>query len=277
MLLILHGAVFTAVIGWVVTTTSTGEAHDLVVTGAYSAGPLLQKIAARFQGVNPRDRVAVDGDGSERGLRDVEQGRADVGLVARDPTPVERRRFHWYSVARDAVAVIVHAGNPVAALTRADLAAVYGGRVTDWSALRGGAGGPIRPLTAPEDSALRTVFDGFLGTSAGPSAGEPQYGTGMLEAVADDPAAVGYASFAQARVPAHPKVETVAVNGVAASPEAIADGGYPMSHGVYLVTRAAPAGIVDRFIRYATSPAVQDLVRDGGFVPAAPRPGPPPQ
>src|SRR5262249_30660971 len=92
-----------------------------------------------------------------------------------------------------------------------------------------------------------------------------------IKTVAGNPNAIGYVSIGTAEYDAARGVpiKLLGVGGVAATTENIANGKFPLSRPLNLVTREAPAGLVKEFIDFARSPRVHDLVREQSFVPLA--------
>ena len=61
------------------------------------------------------------------------RGLADIGMSSRALEATETEGVTSHTLARDGVAILVHADNPVANLTDAQVRAIYTGRVTRWS------------------------------------------------------------------------------------------------------------------------------------------------
>lgn len=56
---------------------------------------------------------------------------------------------------------------------------------------------------------------------------------------------------------------------MAATTENVANGTYAAARPLNLVTAKPPEGAVARFLAYARSPAIDDLIHDQYFIPAA--------
>jgi hypothetical protein len=102
----------------------------------------------------------------------------------------------YSAVIRDqSIVFVVNSDNPVLALSTAQIHDLFTGRITTWDEL-GGKQQPIQVWVYPEAEDIRQVFDSaiFPGeslTTKALLAPDPQ---AMLDAVADDPAAIGYIS-----------------------------------------------------------------------------------
>lgn len=98
-----------------------------------------------------------------------------------------------FKLGEDRLAVIVHPDNPLEEIEISQLAAVYSGAILDWSGLQEGTSGAIQPWVYPSGDDAQSLFDNnvlpfdeLIGTAR--IAPDPQT---MLEAVGDDPLAIG--------------------------------------------------------------------------------------
>ena len=114
----------------------------LVLTGSSTVAPLAREIGRRFEREHRGVRVEVQTGGSSRGIRDARGGAADIGMASRALTAAEAAQLDAHLVARDEIAVLVHADNRAPDLSVAALRDIYAGRIDDWSEV-GGVAGPI--------------------------------------------------------------------------------------------------------------------------------------
>jgi phosphate transport system substrate-binding protein len=101
-------------------------------------------------------------------------------------------------VGQDGIAIIVHAANPVPALTADELRLIFQGQITTWTEV----GGPDLPVTvvSREDGAdTRLVFEALVMGQRRTTltARLALSSVSMVDRVATDPGAVGYVSMAQ--------------------------------------------------------------------------------
>ena len=89
--------------------SGTGVDGKLVITGSSTVAPLALEIARRFEERHPGARVDVQTGGSSRGIADTRSGVADLGMASRDLAGDEQDLVS-YTLARDGVCLIVHAG-----------------------------------------------------------------------------------------------------------------------------------------------------------------------
>lgn len=242
----------------------------LVLTGSSTVAPLALEIGKRFEAANPGVRVDVQTGGSSRGVADAMNGLADIGLVSRSLKPVEAKTLVAHTIALDGVALIVHAGNPVRQLDDAQIKAIYTGRIRDWR----GAGGPDRPITVVSKAEGRSTLELFLHYTglknsqvrAQAVIGDNQQG---IKTVAGNPGAIGYVSIGAAEYAVEHgiPIRLLPMAGVAATTDAVQRGRFPLTRPLNLVTHGAPLPLAARFIAFAQSPAVRDLIEAQYFVP----------
>jgi phosphate binding protein len=211
------------------------------------------------------DRIIVQSGGSTAGIKAALDGTADIGMSSRELHPAETTGLVQTVVARDGIAVIVHASNPVRALTLAQLRDVYSGRIRNWREL-GGRAKSITVITREDGSGTRDAFEAFVMDAdheIASSALVTAYSGGLRKMVAQDPAAIGYVTFSQL----NEHVAALAIDGVAPSEKSIASGVYRLQRPFVFLTSGPPRGATRAFIDFVLSPAGQQLARDAGLAP----------
>ncbi len=244
-------------------------ANRLVITGSSTVAPLVAEIGKRFEAAHPGTRVDVQTGGSSRGIADARNGLADIGMASRALAAGEED-LHAFPIARDGVCVFVHRDNPVSQLTDGQIAAIYTGRLRNWSEV-GGADAPITVVNKAEGRATLAVFLDHLRLAgseirADVIVGDNEQG---IKTVVADPNAIAYVSIGTAEFSATHgvPVKLLPAGGVAATTERLADGSFPLARPLNLVTRDAPVGLTKEFIDFARSCEVDDLARELYFVP----------
>ncbi|MBL4846395.1 MAG: phosphate ABC transporter substrate-binding protein [Planctomycetes bacterium] len=260
--------------GWLVLPSSAqAKRTKLVLTGSSTVAPLAAEIGKRFEALHPGVRVDVQTGGSSRGIRDAREQVADIGMVSRALKEGEQDLLS-FSIARDGVCLIVHQDNPVAALSDAQVVAIYTGQIRNWKEV----GGKDAPITVVNKAEGRSTLELFLHhfklknsqIEAHVVIGDNEQG---VKTVAGNPDALGYVSIGTAEYDATHGVEIklLPVGGVAASIETVENGTFPLSRPLNLVFRGEPEGVARLFLDYARSEEVQDLVRNQYFVPISRR------
>lgn len=216
-------------------------------------------------------KIAIDGGGASKGIRQVTSGETDIGGTCRFtlPNDPDEKDTTLVPVAWDALVVIAHPDNPVGDLTLDQVRAVYEGRVTNWSAL-GGRDAPIHLLarTGKVSGVGRTVrelvfadYDKEFPTAALlPS-------TGPLEkAVETDANAIGITGISSAR---KRNVKILMLEGKDPSYDNILSGDYLLYRPLYLGYKrdGKQAEQVKHFIQFIHGAEGQAVLRDNGTVP----------
>lgn len=251
----------------------SGTAGSTVtVAGSTTVMPIAEMAAERFQEATG-DRVLVSGLGSSAGIEAVMNGTADIATSSRGLTAAEEATGELVTtvVARDGIAVIVNAGNPVGNLSISQLRAVYAGDVTNWSEL-GGPDLPILVVNRDEASGTREAFKSIVmdGTRFDATAAVLP-GTGQVrDVVSRTPGAIGYISigFVDSAFTTS-KVKALSIDGVEPTEANVASGAYPVSRSLYLFTKGEPTGEAKAYIDEVLSPDMAQTIRDAGYIPAS--------
>ncbi len=249
--------------------SSAGASQRLVVTGSSTVAPLVAEIGKRFE-AREGVRVDVQTGGSSRGVADARQGLADLGMASR-ALKASESDLSSFTIARDGICVIVHRDNPVTELSDEQVVALFTGAAPRWSAV----GGADLPVTVVHKAEGRSTLELFLqhfdldNRRVRPSVviGDNEQG---IKTVAGQPGAIGYVSIGAAEhaVGRDVPIRLLPMRGVAATTEKLEQGRFPLSRPLNLVTRGEPGDLARRFIDFARSPEVSDLVEELSFVPA---------
>ena len=236
--------------------------------GSTSMEKVVGALSEQFMADNGGVTVTYDATGSGTGIEAARNGSCDIGLASRALKDEEKASgLTGTTVALDGIAVIVNPANGVEDLTVEQIARIFSGEVADWSEL-GGAAGTISCVGREAGSGTRDGFESITGTADLCVLDQELTSTGaVIEAVAGNPNAIGYASLSSLK----DTVKAVAVGGVVCSEETVLDGSYAIQRPFVLVTRdgAALSAQAQAFFDFATSAAASDLIRAAGAVPVA--------
>ena len=242
----------------------------LTVTGSSTIAPLMAELAERYE-TETGIQVDVQSGGSGRGIGDVRQGLADLGMVSR-ALKADEKDLDGHLIGRDGIAIIVHRNNPVRALNDDQIRAIYTGNMPRWDA--GSAEG--RPITVVHKAQGRSTQELFLAyfqlenSQVQPDRviGENQQG---IKAVAGDPFAIGYVSIGTAIYEADngTAIRLLPLEGKPASLAVLAQGGYPLARELNLVTHGEMSQPVADFLAFVTRTDMADVYHDYYFLPAA--------
>ena len=238
--------------------------------GSTSMEKVIGALSEQFMADNSGVTVTYDPTGSGAGIEAASNGSADIGLASRALKDEEKAGGLTETVvALDGIAVIVNADSKVENLTVEQIGKIFTGEITDWSEV-GGDAGTISCIGREAGSGTRDGFESITGTKDACKLDQELTSTGgVIEAVAGNPNAIGYASLSA--VEGKNTVKAVTVGGVACTEATVLDGSYAIQRPFVLVTKTgenlSPAA--QAFFDYATSSAASQLIKAAGAVPVA--------
>ena len=238
--------------------------------GSTSMEKVIGALSEQFMADNSGVTVTYDPTGSGAGIEAASNGSADIGLASRALKDEEKASGLTETiVALDGIAVIVNADSKVENLTVEQIGEIFTGEITDWSEV-GGDAGTISCIGREAGSGTRDGFESITGTKDACKLDQELTSTGgVIEAVAGNPNAIGYASLSA--VEGKNTVKAVTVGGVACTEETVLNGSYAIQRPFVLVTKTgvtlSPAA--QAFFDYATSSAASQLIKAAGAVPVA--------
>jgi len=226
-------------------------------------------------------RISVTGGGSGTGIAAMINGTVDIANASRKMkekettaaqangiTPVE------FTVARDAIAVVVHPSNPVNQLTLQQLSDIYTTKITNWNQV----GGPDRPIVLLSRESNSGTYIYFLENVIrlgqendllfSPDTLLMPSSEGISTEIRQNPNAIGYDGLGY--VTDDQKVIAVAGDAqgdyVLPSIETVNNGTYPISRPLYMYTSGEPTGEIKAYIDWILNDG-QRVVSELGFVP----------
>jgi phosphate transport system substrate-binding protein len=237
--------------------------------------------AAELLRAEKKMNITVDTQGgSSGGIAGVGDGSINIGMSSKplaqeDRARYPRVRFVQTQIGEDAVALVVSAdvyNGGVKALTKAQVRDIYEGRVTNWK----NVGGPDRRIVFFNKEPGRGTWEVFAKWLYGdphkaPEVSHPEVG-GNEEGRSKVGGTRGAISQLSASWVANDRrIRAVGVkleNGQVVLPTSanIANGTYPMSRSLFLVTNGPPAGEAKTFVEFMLSSRGQELVRKHGYL-----------
>jgi phosphate transport system substrate-binding protein len=236
---------------------ATPETVYLHAAGSTAMSPLVADLAAAFHEQSPTVNIEVIGLGTEFGLESLRAGEADMAMASW--LPPELSGLRTTAIARDGIAVIVHPQNPVDGLGLLQLQDLFDGHISTWQGVGGRAKeGEVQPVSREEGSGTRAAFEAMVMDErrVTPVAVMVFSSQAVIEYVAQHPGAIGYVSMGVVS----PEVKAIKIEGELPTPQSAESGSYPLTHELWLVTADPPAGPVQNFLRFAQSPAGQQIV-----------------
>jgi phosphate transport system substrate-binding protein len=244
--------------------------EKITIAGSTSVQPVAEKLAQVYMQKNPNVKITVQGGGSAVGLKSVQDGTAKIGTYSSKLAANDSSGITQYQIGKDGIVVVVNNANTITDLTINQTKDIFGGNVTDWSAV-GGSGGKINVVTREDGSGTR---DAFVSLVMGGKNGTPILKTAVVQssteaikqAVKGDPNAIGYISLADLSS----DVKAVNIGGVTPSEQTITDGTYTIQRPFLFLTKGPAKGTTLDFINWVLSPEGQAIVKQAGAVPVGP-------
>jgi phosphate transport system substrate-binding protein len=238
--------------------------------------------AEAYMRLHPEVRISVTGGGSGTGIAALINGTVNIANASREmkPEELDMARANGitpkeFTVARDAIAVVVHPSNPVTGLTLQQLSDMYTSRITNWSQV-GGEDHPIVLLSRESNSGTYVYFLEHvvrLGDDKSQLLFSPDTllmpsSEGISAEVRQNPNAIGYDGLGY--VTPDQKTLAIAVGvgnpQVLPSAETVNQGTYPISRPLYMYTAGEPAGVIKDYLDWIQNDG-QEMVTELGFVP----------
>jgi phosphate transport system substrate-binding protein len=237
---------------------ATPEPVFLQAAGSSAMSPLVSELAAAFHERSPLVSLEVAGLGTRFGLEALQAGETDIALASWLPADLNPD-WRATAIARDGIAIIVHPSNRVGGLGLLQLQDLYGGRIHEWREAGGWASqGSVQPISREEGSGTRVAFETLVmgDREVTPLAILALSSAAVVEYVAEHPNAIGYVSMGYLS----PEVKVLKIEGELPEPETAGQASYPLTRELWLVTVDPPPEAVHGFIRFALSPAGQQIV-----------------
>ena len=107
----------------------------LTVAGSTSVTPLMQKMAEKYQELNPDSKIEIQSTGSSAGIEAVIDGAADIAMASRELKDEEKDKLAVEVIATDGIAVVVNPSSKVEDLTMDELKQIFKGELRNTSEL----------------------------------------------------------------------------------------------------------------------------------------------
>lgn len=248
-----------------------GGQQTITIVGSTSVQPVAEKLATAYMKNNTNVKVTVQGGGSAVGIKSAQDGTANIGTSSSSLKSNESQGLTQWQIAKDGIAVIVNNQNKVSGLTQAQIKGIFTGNITNWNQV-GGSNAKINVVVREEGSGTRDAFQSIvLGKDANgtkvnyiKTAVVQSSTEGVQQAVAGDPNAVGFISFASVS-----STKSLTVDGVAPSEQTVNDGTYKIQRPFIFLVKGNPAGEVKKFIDWVFGPEGQAIIKSEKLVPVA--------
>jgi phosphate transport system substrate-binding protein len=244
-----------------------------------------QAWAEAYGKVHPEVVVAVSGGGSGTGFSALINGTVDIANSSREARESEIEAIRAarglapveHVVGYDALAVYLHADNPIDSISVAELAEIYGegGAFTSWPHLGvtvpGCSSGEIVRVSRQNNSGTYVYFqEAILGDGVFKLGSRDMHGSkDVVDLVEHTPCAIGYSGIAYAVE--HIKMPCVFLEegGPCVTPtmETAMDGSYPIARPLLMYTAGEPEGAIKEYLDWILSDEGQCILMEKGYAP----------
>jgi phosphate transport system substrate-binding protein len=239
----------------------------ITVAGSTSVEPFAELLAEEYMSTYPQSHIYVQGGGSTAGIEAVITRAAKIGMSSR-PLLGQEKNLYSVTIAKDAIAIILHPKNPIQDLSLDQIREVFSGKIKSWKELKG-ISRPIVLVTREEGSGTREAFQKFVMEKEDISLESlVQDSNGAVrQVVASNPSAIGYISLGLV----NNQVKALKVSGVEPNLTDIENGKYTLVRSFLFVFNEEPVGETKSFLEFVLSPLAQKLLLKEGLVPILPK------
>lgn len=256
-------------------TVAAPREGTLLLEGSTTVGPIADAFAQAFKKMYPDVSITVNKTGSGNGAAALVDQRCDIAMMSRFMKDAEYTKAVTgdkpflpvaHAIAMDGVCVIVYPSNPVKALTREQVRAIYTGKIKNWKAL-GGPDMVIVPISRDTSSGTYETFEGLV-MNKEKMASNVEYVNSNPQAhsrVKSTTGAIGYVGLGFV----DNNVKALEIDGVMPTRSSISKGVYPVSRPLFLFTNGYPklGTLVHEFCTFYLTEEGQEIIEAKGFVP----------
>jgi phosphate transport system substrate-binding protein len=241
---------------------SASEALSGAITIAGN-GPelrMVEQLTRAFEKKYPGAVAEIRWDSSFHPISMVKSGEADFAVAGESDAELVAIPIAW-----DGIAVVVDFTNPLREITMQQLAGMFSGVITQWSAL-GGADNRIELIDRHPNQHIRGTFEAILGIAGKipATAVVKRSDQRAISSVAGNGSAVTYASMGVAldAVTYGVGVALLNIDGVEPAKQTVKDGRYRLRRPVLLLRKHESNPTAEAFSEFARSKEGQDIVEE---------------
>lgn len=249
-----------------------GAQKNIVLDGSTTVGPIAKAFADYYKeksGVG----ATISESGSGNGVKSLINGACDIANMSRFmkdsefKTCVEKGILPVaHVVAFDGLAVVVNPANKVSALTDAQIADIYTGKISNWKQL-GGDDAEIVVISRDTNSGTYETFNELILRKKAVVKGAEYVGSnGQAKTrVASTKNAIAYVGLGFV----DDTVKTLSVDGILPSAKTIVSGKYPIARPLFMFTNGYPkmGSAVYDFVTLHLTEEGREIVKDLGYIP----------
>jgi phosphate transport system substrate-binding protein len=266
-------AVLTAAGILAVAAPASALASTLITeSGSTAEYPLVQALANKYSKLQHKAvRFRISQGGSSVGVNEVNEGRVEIGMVAREQLATDPTGLDFYPFAKYAICIVTNVANPLANLTTAQAIAIFTGKTRSWSEVPGAtAPGTIELFSRTSVAGVLTSFQTLLleGKKVSTLATEESTENLLSAKVGSNESGIGFLSnYTALDAPGHTKLHAVDYNGVACSLQNAESGAYQGVARFYEVTKGRASGAEAKFISWIDHSAAARKIISSEWLP----------
>jgi phosphate transport system substrate-binding protein len=239
-----------------------------------------KQVQAVLPGQAKPQKIMIAAHGSTTAFEGLQKGICDIGMASRKIKDKEVEQLASKNlgdltllgseniIGLDGIAIIINASQPITKLQKEDIAKIFTGQISDWSAV-GGNPGPIHIYSRDNKSGTYDTFSSLVLNNQQLAGTAKKYedSEAMARDISQDPAGIGFIGLPY--VGSTRAVAVAEANATALLPSqfTVATEDYPLSRRLYLyIAQNSKNKHAKEFIRFCMSAEGQDIVKKIGFV-----------
>lgn len=247
---------------------AAGMSGDYAFGGSTTVDPIITAAIEEWRDTYPDVHISYEGVGSSNGIKGVLSGQYSLGAASREPKSSEADKgVKAVHIALDAIAPVVNQNSvTITNIAVEDLAKIYAGEITNWSAV----GGPDADIVVFNRDEASGTYETFETKVMGDyefmqAAGVVTSNGDMAAKVGATPYAVGYVGLGYVE---EPGLRSLSADGVEPAIENVYNESYPIWRflNVVYVEDTGLGQVESEFVNYLLGDDGQAIVEEEGFI-----------
>lgn len=248
-------------------TACQNNSKKVTIVGSSAMQLLAEQAGNDYRLSHPDSNIVVQGGGSGTGLSQVQAGAVQIGtsdVFAETQKGINAKQLKDYLIAVVGIVPIANKDVGIKNVTKSQLAAIFTGKITNWSQL-GGKNIPITVINRSKGSGTRSTFESLILENKKPINAQEQDSNGTVRRiVSSTPGAISYISFPYA---SDKNIQKLSINNIAPTNKNITTNRWQLWSYEHMYTKGKPNKQTKDFIDYMLSKKVQkDLVPKLGYI-----------